>query len=109
MTYTLCEKTKVDEIVMKMKDFRSTSYPIEVYAGDSLVWSGRTPKSLSFIHIPMNGAPAAAQYTIRLVGNTSTRDAFGAVREMDSRNDEKMGKPGKALKIIEIEFLRNLK
>ena len=109
VTYTLCEKTKVDEIVMKMKDFRSTSYPIEVYAGDSLVWRGRTPKSLSFIHIPMNGAPAAAQYTIRLVGNTSTRDAFGAVREMDSRNDEKMGKPGKALKIIEIEFLRNLK
>jgi hypothetical protein len=57
----------------------------------------------------MNGAPATAQYTISLVGNTSTRDAFGAVREMDSRNDEKMGKPGKALKIIEIEFLRNLK
>lgn len=109
VTYTLCENTKIDEICMKMKDFRTTSYPIEVYAGDSLVWKGNTPKSLSFIHIPLTNAPASDRYTICLAGATSVKDAFGAVREMDSRNDEKKSRGGKSLRIIEIEFLKDIR
>ena len=32
VTYTLAEKTRIDEICMKLKNFRSTTYPIAVYA-----------------------------------------------------------------------------
>lgn len=109
VSYTLCEKTKIDELCMKMKDFRSTSYPIAVFADGEKVWEGWTPKSLSFIHIPLKNAPVAQTYTIRMVGESTTKDAFGAIKEMDSKNDEKKVSGRRALKIIEVEFLKNMK
>ena len=108
VTYTLCEKTRIDDICLKMKNFRATSYPIEVYAGEHLVWRGVTPKSLSFVHIPLVNAPVTDTYTIRLAAPSSTKDAFGAVKELDGRNDERISKESKSLKILEIEFLKNL-
>jgi hypothetical protein len=108
ITYTLAEETQIDEICVKMKGFRATTYPIAVYAGDVKVWEGWTPKSLSYIHIPLKNAPKAATYTVRSIGSSTTRDAFGAVQELDSRNNDKNVKGSYSLKIIEIEFLKNL-
>jgi hypothetical protein len=108
ITYTLAEKTVIDDICVKTKNFRSSTYPIEVYADSVKVWEGNTPKALSYIHIPLKNAPKAKTYTIRMRGSSSDRDAFGAVKEMDSRNDEKKARGGRSLKIIEIEFLKNL-
>ena len=109
ITYILSEDTQIDEICMKTKNFRATTYPIAVYAGDVKVWEGWTPKSLSYIHIPLKNAPKSRTYTIRSLGASTTKDAFGAVKELDSRNDEKAIKGGKnAIKIIEIEFKKNI-
>ncbi len=108
VTYTLCEETRIDDLCLKMKDFRSTTYPIAVYADGVKVWEGWTPKSLSYIHIPLKNAPAARHYTIRMVGESTTKDAFGAVKEMDASNDETKVSGRRALKIIEVEFLKNL-
>lgn len=108
VTYTLAEDTQVDDICVKMKGFRATTYPIGVYAGDSLVWKGWTPKSLSYIHIPLKNAPKTNKFTIRSLGESTTKDAFGAVQELDSRNNDKAVKGRFSLKIIEIEFLKNL-
>lgn len=109
ITFTLAEDTQIDDICMKMKNFRATTYPIAVYAGDVKVWEGWTPKAISFIHIPLKNAPKSRTYTIRSLGQSTTKDAFGAVKELDSRNDEKAVKGGKnAIKIIEVEFLKNL-
>ncbi len=109
ITYTLTEDTQIDDICVKMKGFRATTYPIAVYAGDVKVWEGWTPKSLSFIHIPLKNAPKSRTYTIKSLGASTTKDAFGAVKELDSRNDDKMSVGSKnAIKILEIEFLKNL-
>ncbi len=109
ITYTLMEDTQIDDICVKMKGFRATTYPIAVYAGDVKVWEGWTPKSLSFIHIPLKNAPKSRTYTIKSLGASTTKDAFGAVKELDSRNDDKMSVGSKnAIKILEIEFLKNL-
>lgn len=108
ITYTLAEDTQIDDICVKMKGFRMTTYPIAVYAGDVKVWEGWTPKALSYVHIPLKNAPKASRYTIRSLGSSTTKDAFGAVQEMDSKNNEKKQKGNNALKIIEIEFLKNL-
>lgn len=109
ITYTLTEETQIDEICMKTKGFRATTYPIAIYAGDVKVWEGWTPKSLSFIHIPLKNAPKTNTYIIRSIGQSTTIDAFGAVKEMDSHNDEKLVKDGKgSIKILEIEFLKNM-
>ena len=84
VTYTLAENTQIDDICVKMKGFRSTTYPIAVYAGDSLVWEGWTPKALSYIHIPLKNAPKTNTITIRSRGASTTKDAFGAVQELDA-------------------------
>lgn len=116
VTYTLSESTNIDEVCLKMKGFRSSSYPIEVYAHpeDSdvpvKIWEGWTPKGLGFAHLPISSdAPKSRRYTIKMAGASTDKDAFGEIKEMDARNDEKKAKGGKSLKIIEIEFLRNLK
>ena len=44
-----------------------------------------------------------------MVGESTTKDAFGAVKEMDARNDEKKESGKFALKILVVEFLRNLR
>lgn len=72
------------------------------------MWEGWTPKSLSYIHIPLKDAPVSNVYTIRSLGSSTTKDAFGAVQELDSKNNEKKQRGNNALKIIEIEFLKNL-
>lgn len=108
VTYTLAEETVIDEICMKMKNFRATTYPIAIYAGDVKVWEGWTPKSLSFIHIPLKNAPKATRYTIRMIGSSTSKDAFGTMKELDSSNDEKKAKGNYGLKIIEVEFLKLL-
>lgn len=115
VTYTLSENTRIDEICLKPKGFRQTSYPIRVFAHPEgaedgvLIWEGWTPKGLGFTHLPIAAdAPKSNKYTIKLVGSSTTKDAFGAIKEMDSRNDEKAAKGGRSLKILEIEFLRNL-
>lgn len=108
VTYTLAEETVIDDVCLKMKSFRMTTYPIAIYADDVKVWEGWTPKALSFIHIPLKNAPKARRYTIRMLGSSTTKDAFGNMKELDSRNDEKKAKGNYALKIIEVEFLKNL-
>lgn len=108
VAYTLAEDTQIDDICVKMKGFRATTYPIAIYAGDVKVWEGWTPKALSYVHIPLTNAPKARTFTIRSLGPSTTKDAFGAVQELDSRNNEKKLSGDNALKIIEIEFLKNL-
>ena len=108
ITYTLAEDTQIDEICIKPKGFRATSYPIAIYAGNVKVWEGWTAKTIGFVHIPLKNAPKTNKITIRSIGSSTTKDAFGAVQEMDSKNNEKKLKGKYSLKIIEIEFLKNL-
>ncbi len=104
--YTLVEKTAIDDVCLKLKGFRGTSCPLAVYADGVKVWEGWTPKSLSYVHLPLKNAPASSEYTIKMLGKSTTKDAFTDIRELDSRNDEKLqtGK-GATLAIFEIEFI----
>ncbi len=109
VTYTLVDKVVIDDVCLKLKGFRGTSYPLAVYADGVKVWEGWTPKSLSYVHLPLKNAPAASEYTIKMLGKSTTSDAFTDIKELDSRNDEKLPKGKSAtLAIIEIEFLKNL-
>ena len=45
ITYTLAEKASVDDICIKLNGWRSRSYPLEVYAGNELIWSGNTERA----------------------------------------------------------------
>lgn len=46
ITYKLERAARVDEVCMKLTGWRMRSYPLEIYAGKELIWSGDTDKSL---------------------------------------------------------------
>ena len=107
--FTLAEEVSVDEVCLKMVAFRSKAYPITILADDTPVWQGYTPKSLSFVRLPLKPHKPTRHYTIRMTGQTNDGDAFGAVKEMAKENDEKKISGRNALRILETEFIVSTK
>ena len=91
------------------------SYPLGVYAGNELIWSGNTEKSLGYVHLEVDKPVRSDKITVRLKGSTTDKDAFGQIVEVagGAANDmEKKAKANKGkhnLRIIEIEFLESIK
>ena len=106
ITYRFERKATVNEICMKLADWRNRSYPLEIYAGDTLIWNGDTEKSLGYIHL--NTKPVEArEITIRLKGASKEGDAFGQIVELAAENEPEVKSSSKAqhrLRIVEIEF-----
>lgn len=84
ITYTLERDAEIDDICIKLQGWRSRSYPLEVYAGNTLIWSGNTDKSLGYIHLNVEKPVRANTITIRLKGNISDKDAFGQIIEVEA-------------------------
>lgn len=101
------ERTAViNDITAKLSGWRKRAYPIEVYAGDKLIWKGYTLKGLGYIHIVPENPVEADNITIRQVGAVTEKDAFsmkelagGPANEMDTKQSKKY-----QLGIVEIEF-----
>ena len=113
ITYTLERDAEIDDICIKLQGWRSRSYPLEVYAGNTLIWSGNTDKSLGYIHLNVEKPVRANTITIRLKGNTSDKDAFGQIIEVEAKAANKMelekSSSKNQLRIIEVEFLETIK
>jgi len=113
ITYTLERDAEIDDICIKLQGWRSRSYPLEVYAGNTLIWSGNTDKSLGYIHLNIEKPVRANTITIRLKGNTSDKDAFGQIIEVEAKAANKMelekSSSKNQLRIIEVEFLETIK
>lgn len=113
ITYTLEREAEIDDICIKLQGWRSRSYPLEVYAGNTLIWNGNTDKSLGYIHLNIEKPVRANTITIRLKGNTSDKDAFGQIIEVEAKAANKMelekSSSKNQLRIIEVEFLETIK
>lgn len=113
IAYTLERDAEIDDICIKLQGWRSRSYPLEVYAGNTLIWSGNTDKSLGYIHLNVEKPVRANTITIRLKGNTSDKDAFGQIIEVEAiaANTMELEKSSSKhqLRIIEVEFLETIK
>ena len=117
ITYRLDKKTKVDDICLKLTGWRLRSYPLEVYAGKTLIWSGETERSLGYIHLKPSKQVKTNEITIRLKGAGKDKDAFGgivevaepAAGELDLFKAKNGGDAKSELRIVEIEFLENIK
>jgi len=112
ITYTLDRIVAVNEIVLKLKGWRTRSYPLEIFAGNELIWSGKTDKSLGYVHIIPDKSVESDNITIRLKGKTTDKDAFkitelagGPANRMDSDIDSD---DNHRLSIVEIDLLENL-
>ena len=115
ITYKLERRAEVDDICIKLTGWRRRSYPLEIFAGDELIWSGETEKSLGYIHLPVKPVKTD-QITIRLKGAAQESDGFGQIIEvvephagdMDLLRVKGGEKTNKELRIIEIDFLETL-
>ena len=114
ITYRLAEKTVVDDICLKLTGWRLRSYPLEVYAGNTLIWSGETERSLGYIHLTPAKRVKTDEITIRLKGAGKDKDAFGGITEvaqpaageLDLYKAKNGGNTNSELRIVEIEMLK---
>ena len=115
ITYRLERIARIDEVCLKLTGWRMRSYPLEIYAGDTLVWSGETEKSLGYVHLNVKPVPAS-EITIRLKGSSKEDDAFGQIvevaapvaNELDLFKAKGGAETGHELRIVEIEFKEHL-
>ena len=115
ITYKLERAARVDEVCMKLTGWRMRSYPLEIYAGKELIWSGDTDKSLGYVHLDVKPV-LTNEITIRLKGTSKEGDAFGQIvevaapvaNELDLFKAKDGDKTGHELRIVEIEFKENL-
>lgn len=112
ITYTLSEDAAIDDVCLKLTGWRQRSYPLEILAGDQVVWSGQTEKSLGYVHLKINNPHKARTYTIRQIGAASDKEAFGqivevsaaAAGELDMYRTPDSEKVRGELRIIEVDF-----
>ena len=113
ITYQLARKTAISDICMKLTGWRLRSYPLEIYAGKQLIWSGETPRSLGYVHLKPTKAVKTKEVTIRLKGAGKDRDAFGgivevaepAAGELDLFKAKNGSQTKSELRIVEVDFL----
>ena len=85
VTYKLERTAFVNEVCVKMTNFEKVSYPIDVYAGEELIWTGDTECNHGYFHINMKP--------------TLTDEI--SIRLRDKKNNSQLG-------IVEIEFKENI-
>ena len=115
ITYHFARMAAVDDVCIKLTGWRMRSYPIEIYAGEELVWKGETERSLGYIHIPVKPV-MTREMTIRLTGSGTAEDAFSgivevvapAAGELDLFKAEGAEKESNELRIVEVEFKESL-
>ena len=116
ITYKLERRALIDDICLKLTGWRQRSYPLEVYAGDTLIWSGNTERSLGYVHLLIDCPVLSDHITIRLKGAVRDSDAFGQITEvavaqageLDLLKVKNSDKINNELRIVEVEFLERL-
>ncbi len=112
--YEFAAPVRVDEIVMKLTGWRKREYPLQIYADNTLVWEGKTPTSLGYVHLPLDHKGAkASSITIRLKGTATDSEAFGQItelaapvaNELDLFKAKDGDKVRAELRIVECDFL----
>ncbi|TKB96274.1 glycoside hydrolase family 2 protein [Pedobacter cryophilus] len=111
ITYELAEKSKVDEVVLKLNGFRTKQYPILILVDDKEVFKGLTDISLGYINIKC--IPATGKKVKIILADQSLTDDKKQMAEMngknlDDGNSTNLNSKG-SLGIIEVEIYKTLK
>ena len=114
--YELTQPSQADEVVIKLTGWRKREYPLQIFADSTLVWEGKTPASLGYVHLPLKPVPNATSITIRLQGTAADSEQFSNVKELaapvanelDLFKAKDGDKVRSELRIVEVDFLQNL-
>ena len=106
---TLSRPETIRKITLRMDGFRTTSYPLQVFAEvdgkNTVVWEGYTPKNLGDCYLFIDNPVVADKYEIRMIGEATVKEAFASMTELAAKKNlsTKVGK-STTLSIAEIEF-----
>lgn len=78
---------ELSQVVFRLADFRNTSYPIEILAGDKIVWSGYTEKSLGHVYCNFTEPVITDNLTIRMIGEATVKEAFASMTELAAKKN----------------------
>ncbi|MDT3400952.1 hypothetical protein [Mucilaginibacter terrae] len=110
--YTLKEAETVNEVTLKLNNFRSRVYPIRILVDDKEVFNGNTEKSLGYFTAICKAAKGKT-VTILLTGAATTKDnaSIGtevAGQKLDDGVARDDAKAKGSLSIIEAEIYKTL-
>lgn len=102
ITYRFERPQLINQVCLKLKGWRTTSYPLRLVVDGKQVWSGETPRSLGYVTLsfePVHGD----SLTVALAGVTSIKDEFGQIVEVTGAVDQSSARRGRRLSIVEAE------
>jgi len=108
ITYTLEREALISEVTMKLSGWRNRSYPIQILVDNKVVFQGNTERTLGYVTMPV--VPTRGKkVTVKLIGTSLDRDAFGAVVELAGHIEGASAQPARGsatseLNILEIEL-----
>jgi beta-galactosidase len=111
ISYELQEKSRIDEVVLKLNGFRTKQYPIRILVDDKEVFKGLTHQSLGYVNIKC--IPIIGQKVTILLADQSLMDNKPQMTEMNGKNLDDGNNPNLnskgSLGIIEVEIYKTLK
>ena len=114
VTYHLASKTEVDVISIKLTGWRNKRYPLSVYAGKKLVWSGWSYPTLGYCYLPIGKSVRANKLTIRMTGPEQTVGETSDTAELaggkaNTLDRVKSSTGSVSLRIVEVDLLKKVK
>ena len=106
LTFHLERAAAIKQLSVRLLNFRSNSYPLEVTTADgTVVWTGYTPKGLGNVCLNIEKPVKSDTYTVKMLGPATVKEAFGDMTELAAKKNvsTKASKSNK-LTIMEIEF-----
>jgi hypothetical protein len=105
--YDFGRPAAVGEVALKLRGWRTQSYPVRVLVDDRVVFEGSTPRSLGYVTLSFPPV-VGRSLKVELTGSGSNRDEFGQIVEIPGTPDPQSaaGRGGAkgTLGILEIEI-----
>ncbi len=110
MRYNLSKTERIDEVTLKLNNFRTRVYPLKILVDDKVVFEGSTPKGLGYVTLPCKPTEGKS-VTVQLMTANSGKDDSGIGVEMGGKKlDDGISEAGGkgSLVIIEAEIYQRL-
>jgi beta-galactosidase len=109
--YTFAKPELINEVTMKLENWRNRKYPIRIKVDNQVVFTGETTQSLGYVTLPLKPTTGKT-LTVELIGANTDKDGFGLVEVTGKKDAGGMAIPEKKstaiLAINEIEIYHKL-
>src|SRR5690606_4264873 len=109
--YTLAKVSDIDEIDLKLNNFRSRSYPLQVFVDDKLIFDGNTKTTLGYYTLTLPRT-RGKRVKVQLKGSSSVISENNEVEMGGKKLDDGVARDDSnakgRLSIIELDIYKKL-